>query len=140
VFFFAFRNSQMAARFLQKSKSHESDTPIVVEATTSHVPSGTARARIARHGVRLVHSRSPSSSPTRHGSSRDRTLGIAELDTFRTEPGSPPSSDVEGEKHDESEPLVGVEVGPAVMSTAAAPGQTSILLYFDDTDLKDTRV
>ena len=58
-------------RFVQKSKSHD-------DGGESHVATGTARARIAKHGGRHAQGRSPSTSPHEAGGSGEEGEGHPE--------------------------------------------------------------
>src|SRR6218665_1149435 len=105
---------------MQKSKSHD-------DASDSYAPAGTARARIARHGARLMHSssRSPSSSPT-HSLTAGAPLKEGEAYLTRSE---------------STEPLNTGE-GSSLLTKEEKKNlpNTTILVYFGGSELQDTRV
>ena len=119
---------QLQMRFLPKSRSHDSDGGSVASdagggggsASSAAASGGTARARIARCGARQAHSQS---SPTHRGAAAD-----APAAEWRHE-------DAGDDDEDED-----VDVEVDVQQQQQQQQQSRLLVSFDDTDLKDTRV
>lgn len=111
--------SSRPARFMQKSKSHD-------DASDVYAPVGTARGRIARQGARLVQSRSPSSSPT-------RSAQHASGEPVRMQAYVSKCESVESLNDEENSSLLTKEEKKSMSNS-------SILVFFDGSDLQDTRV
>jgi len=109
-------------RFLPKSRSHDSDGSVASDScgSVSGTSGGTARARIARYGARQTHSQS---SPTHRDHAPD-----------------PPTREWSGLR-DEDEDADDVDDDVDVDRQQQQQQHSSrLLVCFDDTDLKDTRV
>jgi hypothetical protein len=131
-------------RFMQKSKSHDSDAAILD--ILAHAPSGTVRARIARHGVRHTQSRSPSTSPTRVPRERPWSGGVTEAELNRAVLRAAVLS-LSDDDDDDNEDDTGDGEVEALLNTQedqllppVSNATASLFIDFDDTALKDTRV
>ena len=111
-------------RFLPKSRSHDSDGGSVASDAgggggSAAASGGTARARIARCGARQTHSQS---SPTHRGAAADT-------------PAAEWTHEDAGDDDEDEDVDVEVDVQQQQQQQ-----QSRLLVSFDDTDLKDTRV
>ena len=115
---------QLQMRFLPKSKSHDSEGSVSSDACGPATgTTGTARARIARYGARHTHSQSsPSHRDHAAGPSTDEWAGLSDDE-----------EDEDDDDNDDDDDGDDVDVDDA--------GQSSrLLVSFDDSNLKDTRV
>ena len=106
-------------RFIPRSKSHDDG------GQPRSGGAGTVRGRIARQGARLVRSRSPSSSPVRRYTSP--SLSPAQSQTYVN-------------KCDSVESLNNEENLALLQEEEKTKSQSSLVIFFDGTEMQDTCV
>ena len=112
-------------RFLPKSRSHDSEASVTSEtcgSTVSGASTGTARARIARYGVRQSQSQT---SPTHRDHAHDRPAYDVDDD-----------DDDDGNRDDEEED----DDDDDDVDEQRAQSSRLLVCFDDAGDLKDTRV
>ncbi|XP_064639472.1 protein unc-80 homolog [Lineus longissimus] len=119
--------SELQRHYIPKSKSNE-DGPF-----ETHHAAGTARARIARQGGRIIRSRSPSTSPVRHARSpatsptREPELERVQQQTYMS-------------RTDSVESITTSENSALLKQDEKTKSQSSLCIYFDANDVQDTCV
>eukprot|EP00918_Siedleckia_nematoides_P035167 GHVU01076413.1.p1 GENE.GHVU01076413.1~~GHVU01076413.1.p1 ORF type:complete len:105 (+),score=12.53 GHVU01076413.1:1-315(+) len=90
-----------------------------------HVTTGSSRGRIARQGARMIRSRSPSLSPSRHTSPFSSPI---QSQTYMTKCDSLESLSNDGEH------------AALLKESEKSKSHSSLLIFFDGSDVQDTCV